>query len=644
MSASVHAFDSSLAELPILPITANPIVDATAVDNFSALTTRVTEKQIRDLGAQSLPDALRMTPGVQISLYNAVGNYSGNQGGSVYVRGMGTSRPGSEIKTYLDGLPVYMGLWNHPLMDLLPLNGIGTIEVLKGPQPMQYGNTFAAINLETKKPSAKGIQGEVSTSVGAHDTHTLKANLLASNEKVDFSLAAGSADSQGYRVNGDASLNNALGKVTLHLNEVWSTGVSFLHVENHVGDPGDNRYAVSATPTGAYQSNGVGRNHSLSDRVTAFLVHEDEKQQGEIKIYRTTGKNDITNDANWGTFNSSFTLSGLRWKEQLRAWSGGTVVAGIDVDRVSGAMNGPHVGATVGTPFAFGIAGHADIPTFSVTSPYVGVSQAINLAGGWLMQPSIGFRAYQSNRYADQGAPYAGLSLSRDNLSIYANYSVGIVYPGAETYALTRALPMAFSANNGWDNLTAQKDKHTELGVKWDATNTTQFNISVFQDDVSDRYVWSGFTPFATSTWSNTASNYQVRGVEASVHQEIGANWVVFVGATTLNPSISTLPFMPGTALSVGTNGRIADFRVSVDAHHQTSMYSQSWDRSVTSTNEEVSAFTVANMRVAYPVASLGKKGEIFMGVNNVFNSDYEYNAGYPMQGRDYQLGVVASF
>ena len=43
----------------------------------------------------------------------------GDEGGAVYVRGLGASRPGSEIKTYVDGIPFYMGVWNHALLDLL---------------------------------------------------------------------------------------------------------------------------------------------------------------------------------------------------------------------------------------------------------------------------------------------------------------------------------------------------------------------------------------------------------------------------------------------------------------------------------------------------------------------------------------------
>jgi iron complex outermembrane receptor protein len=72
-------------------------------------------------------------------------------------------------------------------------------------------------------------------------------------------------------------------------------------------------------------------------------------------------------------------------------------------------------------------------------------------------------------------------------------------------------------------------------------------------------------------------------------------------------------------------------------------MYSLTQDRGTFSPNE-VASLTVANARIAYPMASLGKKGEIYAAVNNLFDANYQYNAGYPMPGRNFRVGVIASF
>ena len=649
LAAEAHAQQAGDKKLDSVVVTSSPIIESNNVDLFSSFSTRVTESQLKDLSALDLAAGLRMAPGVQISRYNEVGSYSGDQGGNVYIRGMGASRPGSEIKTYLDGIPVYMGVWNHPLMDLLPLNGIKSIDIYKGPQPQSSGNNFGSINLQTKTATREGVEGEVNLSAGSFSTKVLQANLLGRKDDVDFMLAVGQIESDGDRPNSDGRLKNAMGKVGLKVNSAWSVGASFLTVNNEVGDPGDNRFPVSNVGVGPYTfSNGVARNDSATTMFTASVAHKHGDWKGEFKIYDNKGHNDLTNDPNWGTFNSKFKMSGFRWKEEFSPWQGGQIIAGIDQETVSGTVSGTHVGSPVGTPFGFGVQGSAEIPDFKLLSAYAGVSQKINLSSGWMLLPSVGARFYDSNYYESKAGPNAGVSLISDAMTVYANYSRGLLYPGAETYTLTRALPMAFAANNGWDRLSPTEDKHSEIGVKLNLSAATQIDISIFNDEVSDRYVWSGFNagafaPPASGTWSNRFPAYRINGGEVSVRHEVNRQWTVFGGLTMLESTISNMPYLPDTAISGGVNGKVGGFKLAFDAQHQSGMYSLTQDRGTFAPNP-VAGFTVANARIAYPTASLGKGGEIYVAVNNLFDADYQYNAGYPMPGRNFRVGLIAGF
>ena len=625
-------------------VTGSPIIEANKVDNFSMLSTTVTDSQIKDLGALDLAAALRMTPGVQISRYNEVGSYDGNQGGSVYIRGLGVSRPGSEIKTYVDGLPVYMGLWNHPLIDLLPLNGVKTITIQKGPDIQSSGNNFAAVNLESRRATKEGVTGEASASIGSYATKTLHGSLVGKKDAIDFMLAAGHADSNGARPNSDGNLDNAMGRIGLKINEQWSLGASFLSVRNKVGDPGDNRYATSTAGIGPYTfSNGVARNKSSTNLFSVSAKHQHGTWNGELKLYENRGENDLTNDAAWGTFKSKFVMSGFVWKETFAPWEGGQIVAGVDSETVRGDVSGPHVGSVVGTPFAFNTAGTASIPEFRLQSTHLGLSQRFKLNDQWVIQPSAGIRYYNSNRYASKTATQAGLSLISDQVTVYANTVKGILYPGAETNAITRALPMAFTANNGWDRLEPTENKHSEIGVKWDASASTHVDVSLFRDAISKRYIWSGFNATATGVWSNAFPDYSTRGAEISVQHQISQDWRVFGGVTQLDSSLVNLPYAPHSAISFGMNGNLYGYKLAVDAQHQSAMYSLTQDRGAFSPNQ-VSSFTVANARVAYPMAALGKGGEVYVMVNNLLNTSYQYNAGYPMPERNIRVGLTAGF
>jgi outer membrane cobalamin receptor len=650
-STSSHAQRQPQAPLalPTVNVTSTPIIESNDVDSFSGTSTKVTAAQIKNLNALDLAAALRMAPGVQISRYNEVGSYSGDQGGNVYIRGLGVSRPGSEIKTYLDGIPVYMGVWNHPLMDLLPLQGIQAVEIHKGPQNQTNGNNFASINLQSKRATTDGVHGELHASLGTMATKVLQAHLLGRQGDVDYALTLGHVDSNGERANADGRLNNAMGRITTRLNAAWSVGASFLVVNNEVGDPGDDRFASSTSAIGPYSfANGVGRNDATTHLYTAFVSHQHGHWTGEFKAYINQGHNNLAQDANWGTFDSQFKMSGFRWRESFSPWANGQVVASIDQETVSGSVSGPHVGSAVGTPFGFGTAGTADVPRFRVSSAHVGLTQDVSLSEGWVLRPSVGLRAYDSNRHGAKTAPHAGVSLIGERTTFYAQYAEGVLYPGAETYTLTRAIPMAFAADNGWDRLAPSVDKHTEVGVQWDITPRVHLDVSVFQDDISDRYVWSGFYAGAianpaSGTWSNSFPAYQTRGAEASLRAEITPQWAVFGSITTLDPSLSKLPYAPETAVSLGVTGSVMGYRLALDGQYQSKMYSLTQDRGSFSPNE-VDSLAVANARVSYPLPTLGKKGEVYLALNNLFDARYAYNAGYPMPGRQLRIGLIASF
>ena len=216
------------------------------------------------------------------------------------------------------------------------------------------------------------------------------------------------------------------------------------------------------------------------------------------------------------------------------------------------------------------------------------------------------------------------------------------MYPGAETYSLAKAIPSALARNSQWNTIKPTESKHTEVGLKQLISDKTQFDFSIFQDQISNRYTWAYLGP-----WSNTLPDYKVNGTELSLSHQLDSQWKVFGGVTALNSSgldsRNQLPYAPKTAVSFGATGRVNGYKLSVDAQHQSSMYSLNQDRGGY-TPSQVSGFTAANARVAYPMASLGKRGEVYAQINNLFDANYQFNAGYPMPGRNFRVGLIASF
>lgn len=634
--------------VPNLVVTAKPDIAEIEIDKFSSTSAVITDETIRDLHAADLASALRNTPGTQISRYNPVGSFGGAEGGSVFIRGMGLSRPGSEIKTYIDNVPMYMPIWNHALLDLLPVNGMKDITIYKSAQPQVTGNNFASINMNTKTAGpGNGASGNARVSYGSYNTVIEQVDMAGRYNDVDFNIAQGFSKSNGQRANASGQLSNIMGGLGFKLDRNWSVGVSGMAINNTASDPGNNTLPAPAiAPT--YDS--------AAQMVTAFLKHDYDVIQGEFRFYSNTGKGNINNDngqGGWGTENNPFTMQGFRWKENITPWSGGNLVAGLDYDTTYGSVT--QTSPAAGFPFFPGDPTpvnpptvKTNLPTFKLTSPYVGLSHGFRMGDAWTLQPSAGVRTYQNNYYAAKTAPYGGISLISDVVTLFANASKGINYPGLEGPAMNAANAVwakrfNVTANNSWANLSPEEMNHLEVGGKFYPDKKSRIDLSLFQDTISNRYTFTENPPLVN--WV-TVGQYTTKGVELSGQREIIPELTGFLGWTYLNNNSTTsLPYMPQNAFNAAITGYVYKFRISVDAQYQSSFYAQNLSRNAAYTNTtRIDGFGVANARIAYPIPELGKKGEVFVMIENIFNQQYSYRQGYPMPGTWGSVGLSASF
>lgn len=592
-------------------IIAPAVIDSNSVDDMAGFRTTVTSRQIEDLNAIDAAAALRRTPGVSISRFNPVGSFGGEEGGAVYIRGMGSSRPGSEIKTYIDGVPFYMGIWNHPLLDLLPLNGMARLNVIKGPQLHEFGNTFGAIALEPKKArAADGVSGEVSVRSGSFGTVAEQLDVSGRQGDWDFALAQGHAASDGHRPDAKGRLDNVMGQMGYRVDRNWSIRVLAMHSRNTATDPG---HAVT-------QAN-KGQTYDTEGNLLALTVaHQHDKAQGSFKIYGTDGFGEQKPG-----LKSNFQTSGVRWRENLQPWQGGQVLAGLDVDKISGDVS----------------PGDFAAPELRLTSPFISVSHKMDLPGGWSASPSVGLRQYSHNVLKSESAHQAGLVFAQgERLALRAQMSKGINYPGLDAAVLTHLIP---ALGNTWRSLAAERLDHQEWGLSWKPSTDTSVDVAVFKDRVNGRYIFA-FPPAVAAPGFVNMGSYQVTGSELTWAQKVGKSWQFFAGWTHLDSDKSDLPYAPEDSVTMGMNWQQGPWRASADAQHQTRMTVLGQARNGSLNTVQVAGFTVANVRVAYKVPQLGQRGEVFAAIENLLDKTYAFREGYPMPGRSLQLGVKSSF
>ncbi len=599
-----------------------PIVDATTFDAFGSSQTVVSSSQVADLNALDLASALRRTPGVTISRFNPVGSFGGAEGGSVHVRGMGASRPGSEIKTYVDGVPFYMGLWNHPLLDLLPVDGIDRITVLKGPQPQTFGDAFSAVAIDSARATSDGFAASLRVSGGSFGTVAEQA--LATGRFGAWELVAsqGFARSDGHRDDARGRIANAAARIGYRWNDSWAIDARVMRVGNTATDPGE--VGLPATRNGRYDTSGT--------LLAAAVSHHFTAAQGAVQVYRSSGT------GNWldqrppdeDTL-TQFSMTGVRWRERWRAWDRGTVSGGLTLDRVDGNAQFHPAGAAASSAF--------DGTAFMLTSPHVAVDHTLALPAGWHVTPSAGVRHYSHSVFADAIAPHAGVVAQAPwPLALRANYARGVHYPGQEVAVLSTLIP---PLGTTWRSLDAETLDHVEVGVMAAPAASTTVDFAWFNDRRDNRYVFA-FPPAVARPMFLNVGSYRVQGAEFSVQQRIASGWQAFGGLTLLNTSIEGVPYTPKATLALGVTGRVGRLRLAMDLQSQSAMEVFGRARNPAASDlARVKGFTVVNVRPSYRLPVWRERVDAFVAIENLFDRAYAFRPGYPMPGTSVQVGVA---
>lgn len=146
----------------------------------------VTAEQIRTSGAQTLPEVLRMVPGVDVRRYSVMD-------ANVSIRG-NDAAGGSRTLVLIDGRQVYLDGYNYTDWGALPVSirDIRQIEVIRGPNSAVYGFNASGgvINIVTRDPqhenknyihveggSLNGFGGELVASHKFSDAFAAKLSL-----------------------------------------------------------------------------------------------------------------------------------------------------------------------------------------------------------------------------------------------------------------------------------------------------------------------------------------------------------------------------------------------------------------------------------------------------------------------------------
>ncbi|EIP96602.1 outer membrane receptor for ferrienterochelin and colicins [Opitutaceae bacterium TAV1] len=639
--------------LPEMIVTAPPLIQDNNVSPWAGGYSVVGARQIEDLGATDIASALRTTPGVNISRNNKVGSYGGSGGGAIFIRGMGASRPGGELVALYDGAPRYNAVFSHPLLDILSIDAAASIEVYKSVQPQIFGNAFTAVNITPRQKRTEGLAADINVAAGSDRTRVEKMSAGGKTGPFDFYAGQSYRRSDGDRTNSGGELQDYFLRLGYALNENWSLSFFGDRTDNHAEDPGAENAPYHM---GDYQTDDWLSVVTLANRY--------RRAEGWIKAYWNSGhaawydqgmRDTGAPVAPGDTDNTimDWDLYGVRAGEKITAWEGGEMLAGLDVDVMSGRSEFERYNPALTTRF-----GRED---FRIVSPHAAVSHLFGTRDGYYAQPSAGVRFYDHNIFGSEVAPHAGVVAGYKATEAHAGYARGVSYPGLNVAAFSQAvLPPLYNdpaKRNAWRGLDAETLDHFEAGVSHRFNPRFKADVTAFYDRGDNRYVLT-FPATGTPVPQGFANigDWHNYGVESSATWTPMADLSFFIGATWLQPSVKGMPYAPEWTASAGFNWTfLRNFRLSVDVLYQDRMYvnpANAWARSDASgadpaTNPQVPSSLVVNARLGYRFAAPAlhvKQGEVYLAVDNLTDRTWYYRPGYPMPGIGAMLGMRLGF
>lgn len=515
-----------------------------------AIATVITAKQLKNMGARNIFDALVTVPGFGYSYLNTVSTES-----DIEVRGIKSRM--EKVLLMIDGHRInnpFFGNFNH-LYDEFPIEQIKRIEVIRGPGSALYGaNAFVGvINIIMKKPgdfAGVALKAGGGNNKRAHENLRLGMGdsgkgLMLSYDHLDTNgsrrfVASDAAGASGYtnfwRTTDTAYMNGEYGALNfsgLYLDKQRGTPLAITNVID------------SATRTNNRQAYGtVGYRHRI----------------GSVDVEAKAAVDQFWWDADWYIGLPGFTrghplLKNRTWSGELTAhftpYEKHYVTAGVAQEfqrqfDVRHIVNGVDVSAT-----------------FNHNKPAKRQVSAAYLQDEWELTDDLlltaGLRFDQYSDFGKTTNPRLALVWSaRDDLDIKLLYGRAFRAPSfLEMYEINNP------ASVGNPNLKPERMQTVEAGVVWQISYNYQFNANVFQNCFSDRIV-----PTAPLTINSGGAT--ILGFEA----ELKADWQEHLYGylnysyqrSKDSQTMAPLPDVPTHRFRVGINAGLFDDYLNINA------------------------------------------------------------------------------
>jgi iron complex outermembrane recepter protein len=574
----------------------------------------ITREEIIRSGVTTIPDALRLAPGVE------VGRLSSTTW-AVSIRGLQNNFSKS-VLVLIDGRNVYTPLFAGVYWDVqdLPLEDIDRIEVIRGPAGTIWGPNSAngVINIITRKAAdSKGVQA--SALVGNMD-HTID----------DLQIGAGSGDTS-FRV---------FGRGFERAHEYHTDGIDddAWH-EERLGFRLDRNLDRNKDQGDIMLEGDLYK--GTSPHIVGTAVSNDQISGGDVNLRYETVRADGTGLIAQAYFDRTLRTHGFI----------GETRDTIDLDLVDRFNLGGSNLFSVGAGFRWSpfnvisnVAGEGLVPPTGVDHIYTGFLQD-EIRLGQTVNLTVGAKLQQNNYNGFDALPSGRLLWSpNDKQSLWGGITRSVTTPSdiEENFLLQASSPTLVIQLTGNHHFKSENVLGYELGYRGTVNAHLYFDVSGFWNQYSQLQSFgpevvstSGSTTYITIQYTNQISG-SASGLEVAPQIAIGAFWRLNLAYSYLNSDFQAA----GPTSNVSDSGSVSTYDKSSPKHQAElqSMIDLPWKFQFDQTYrfisalpaQKVPAYQTADVHISRPLGN----NFLIEGVGqNLFQPHhYEWGTGDPTQ------------
>ena len=589
-----------------------PLRRESALERSTSSVTVIGEKDIEQSAAPDLQSLLKTYAGVTMVANGGQGASSG-----VSLRGFSSS----QTLVLVNGVRMGSATSGTPNLSSIPLASIERIEIAKGGHSAQYGADAMGgiINIITKQGGAcengKSYCGSWTTGVTHPWGGFASGNISGKAENgIEYGFGANILGTQGYDFT-TAPIENdrdgfLQGSVNLSLAKDVKWGriyVDGLYTRGRNHYDGYNTTAPDSADT-----------HNFSGRFGTRIDHSDDwfstieltSSLDKAKQFRASVDGDTFKTQRYGIFASTQKVFNTDKTQQI-------IVAGGEFYREK--INGSSVSGD-----AYDEA-HRNLSALFA-------QYSIDYAG---LLIDAGLRYDHNQQFGDKVTYNIGASYEVvQNLILRSSYATGFRAPTFND------LYYPYSGN---PDLKAEKSGSFEIGLNWQASQQTSFDLALYQNDVKDQIAWA---PVFPGSWDWKPFNIQkarIRGLEATVAHQFNDEWAVKASIDLRDPinrsDANRGNYLPNRDRFKAT-GEISyrpDEKLDLTARvlYGSSRYSDEANKN------KLDSYITTDFVALY---AFDQQSQIKFSVENIFDKQYETAKGYRMPGRTMSLGFTRSF